>query len=187
MLQVPRNTVLLGTSAGVADERARQVEKIIDQLIGTTQLLRCAGTGRLVKQGISMMHVHVLWLLDEHGDLPMHQVSELLGIAFPNASGLIDRMEERGLVQRAHDPGDRRVVRVRIAASGRAALDEVQILQDDLAVAILGRLDDRQLERLSASLCDFRTALRTEADAHPGLFEAHQVHPTAHAMETGDS
>jgi len=114
----------------------------------------------------------------------MHAVAELLGISLPNTSGLIDRMEERGLVERVHDRDDRRVVRVLIAPPGRAALDEVQVVQDDLAVAVLDRLTDQQLERLAASVSDFRTALRAEADDRPGLFEACHRDSHPHSMET---
>jgi len=182
---VNRTAVPVETIAGDAPaERALRVETIIGELQGAAQLLRCAGTGRLVRQGVSMTHIHVLWLLDEHGELPMHEVAELLGLSLPNTSGLIDRMEERGLVERVHDRDDRRVVRVLIAPPGRAALDEVQLVKDDLAVAVLGRMTDQQLERLAGSVSDFRTALRAEADARPGLLEACQRDSNAHSMET---
>ena len=76
---------------------------------------RCAGTGRLVKAGVSMTHMHVMWLLQHHGDLSMSHLAELLDVSFSNATGIIDRMEERGLVERMRVPDDRRVVLVRIA------------------------------------------------------------------------
>lgn len=165
-----------GPATTIADEGRRDIARVIDELNGVTRLLRCASTGRLVRQGVSMTHVHVLWLLDEHGDLPMSQVAELVGVSDSNASGLIDRMVERGLVERVRVPDDRRVVRVRIAGGGRAALDEIQIIKDDLAIAILERLNDRRLERLRASLRDFRVAVRAESDANPSLFGTHHRH-----------
>jgi len=167
------------------DEGRRGIARVIAELNGVTQLLRCASTGRLVRQGVSMTHVHVLWLLDEHGELPMSQVAELVGVSDSNASGLIDRMEERGLVERVRVSDDRRVVRVRIVAGGRAALDEIQIIKDDLAIAVLERLSDRQLERLRASLRDFRAAVRAEAAASPGQFGSHHHHEQR--METSES
>ena len=80
--------------------------------------LRCAGTGRMVKAGISMTHLHILWVLEHHGDLPMSRLAELLDVSLSNATGLIDRMEERGLVERVRVPDDRRVVLVRASAEG---------------------------------------------------------------------
>ena len=41
---------------------------------------RCAGTARLVKAGVSMTHMHVMWLLQHHGDLPMSRMAEFLDV-----------------------------------------------------------------------------------------------------------
>ena len=84
---------------------------------------RCAGTGRLVKAGVSMTHMHVMWLLQHHGDLHMGQLAEFLDVSMSNATGIVDRMEERGLVERVRVPDDRRVVQVRPAPAGLQALE----------------------------------------------------------------
>lgn len=165
-------------TAVTGDDRRRQMTGIMDELNGSMRLLRCAATGRLVKQGVSMTHLHVLWLLEEHGELPMSRVAELLDVSLSNATGLADRMVERGLVERVRVPDDRRVVLIRLTAAGQAALADIQIMRQDLTLTILERLDDGQLERLHASLHDLRTAIRAEADANADLFEAHHRHPS---------
>jgi DNA-binding MarR family transcriptional regulator len=123
---------------------------------------RCAGTGRLVKAGVSMTHMHVMWLLQHHGELPMSRMAELLDVSFSNATGIVDRMEERGLVERVRVADDRRVVLVRIAAGGMAALEEIEALKQDRLQAILGHLDGAQLKRLAAALDDIRGAVFEE-------------------------
>ncbi len=123
---------------------------------------RCAGTGRLVKAGVSMTHMHVMWLLQHHGDLPMSRMAELLDVSLSNATGIVDRMAERGLVERVRVPDDRRVVLVRIAANGLAALDEMEAVKQDRLEAILSHLDAAQLERLATSLEDVRGAVLAE-------------------------
>ncbi len=123
---------------------------------------RCAGTGRLVKAGVSMTHMHVMWLLQHHGDLPMSRVADLLDVSFSNATGIVDRMEERGLVERVRVPDDRRVVLVRIADRGIQALEEIEAVKQDRLQAILGHLDDAQLVRLASALDDIREAVVAE-------------------------
>src|SRR6266849_1648807 len=76
------------------------VESIVDEIHRMIGSLRCAGTGRMVKAGISMTHLHILWVIEHHGELPMSRLAELLDVSLSNASGLIDRMEERGLIER---------------------------------------------------------------------------------------
>src|SRR6266567_2507805 len=80
------------------------VDSIVDQIHQVIGSLRCAGTGRMVKAGISMTHLHILWVLDHQGELPMSRLAELLDVSVSNATGLIDRMEERGLIERIRVP-----------------------------------------------------------------------------------
>ena len=108
------------TVAGEAPSR-RIAAGIHDMIAG----FRCAGTGRLVKAGVSMTHMHVMWLLQHHGDLTMSRLADLMDVSLSNATGIVDRMEERGLVERGRVPDDRRVVLVRIAAGGLQTLDTV--------------------------------------------------------------
>jgi hypothetical protein len=76
------------------------IDGVVDELHAMIGSLRCAGTGRMVKAGISMTHLHILWVLEHHGDMPMSRLADLLDVSVSNATGLIDRMEERGLVER---------------------------------------------------------------------------------------
>ena len=124
--------------------------------------LRCAGTGRMVKAGISMTHLHILWVLEHHGDLPMSRLAELLDVSVSNATGLIDRMEERGLVERVRVPDDRRVVIVRASAEGSRRRDEIEALKQDGMRSILERLTPDQLTRIHAAVGDLRAAVLDE-------------------------
>jgi DNA-binding MarR family transcriptional regulator len=147
-------------------------ERIVAELHRTIGTLRCAGTARLVRAGISMTHLHVLWMLQHHGDLSMSRVAELLDVSLSNATGIVDRMEERGLVERVRVAGDRRLVLVRPAPEGLRTLDDVETVKHDRLRAILGHLDGRQLKRLSQSFDDVIGALEAEGLPH----ESDHVH-----------
>src|SRR4051794_37890973 len=144
------------------DQIGAEIEEIVadfQQMIGS---LRCAGTGRMVKSGISMTHLHILWLLEHHGDVTMSHLAELLDVSFSNATGLIDRMEERGLVERVRVPEDRRVVLVRASATGDQVREEIEALKHDQIRTVLGRLDPPRLARMRAAVHDLRSALAAE-------------------------
>lgn len=124
--------------------------------------LRCAGTGRMVKAGISMTHLHILWILEHHGDLPMSRLAELLDVSVSNATGLIDRIEERGLVERVRVSDDRRVVIVRATAEGARQRDAIETLKQDRMRSILERLNADQLARVHGAIGDLRAAVIDE-------------------------
>jgi DNA-binding MarR family transcriptional regulator len=135
--------------------------------------LRCAGSQRLVRLGISMTHFHVLTLLRHHGPQPMGRLAEILDASMSSATGIIDRMEERGLVERVRVPDDRRVVLVRPTAAGEALVDEAELVRSELMTAALARLDVAQLEQLTRATADLAAALEAELaarhDAHPSV------------------
>ena len=137
-------------------------DAILTELEGTIRELRCASTERLVRTGVSMSNVHVLWLLEHHGAMPMSRLAELLDISLSNATGLIDRMAERGLVERTRVPDDRRLVLVRPAAGGRDALVEVEGTRRERMRSALARLDGPQLERALEAFRDIHAAVQAD-------------------------
>jgi DNA-binding MarR family transcriptional regulator len=149
------------------------VESIVDEVHRLIGSLRCAGTGRMVKAGISMTHLHILWVIEHHGELPMSRLADLLDVSLSNATGLIDRMEERGLVERVRVPDDRRVVIVRASPEGARMRDEIEAVKQDRMRSILGRLTPSQLERIIGAIGDLRGAMADEI----GLDDLHEHVP----------
>jgi DNA-binding MarR family transcriptional regulator len=139
------------------------VDAIVTELQAAIREMRCGSTERMVHQNLSMTHVHVLWLLEHHGAMPMSRLAELLGVSLSNATGLVDRMAERGLVERIRVPDDRRVVQVRPAAGGRLALEEDEVIRREQMRAILRRLTDEQRARALLAFRDIRSAIEAES------------------------
>ena len=129
---------------------------------GRSASLRCASTEKFVKAGISMTQIHVLRQLEQHGTMSMSRIAELLDVSLSNATGIIDRMAEHGLVERVRVPDDRRVVLVQPSDLGIQALDETEGIKLDRIRAICDRLDDVQLRRITQALGDLRVAIAAE-------------------------
>jgi DNA-binding MarR family transcriptional regulator len=144
-----------------AATRAALVRDIADDVARLSSHHRCAAARRVHHSGVSLGHLQILWILQEHGPMPVSRLADWLGIGAPNASGLLDRMEQRGLVDRSRDDDDRRVVLVRMTDAGRETIEEhdgwraelveqlVETLATDHLVALAGRL--RQLASRAAT------------------------------------
>src|SRR6266566_4551633 len=156
------DTAATSDTAAASDTTAEMIGRIVDGFHEIIGGFRCSGTGRLVKLGVSMTHMHVLWMLQHHGDLPMSRMADLLDVSFSNATGIVDRMEERGLVERVRVPDDRRVVLVRITDRGIQAIEETEAFKQDRLQEILSHLDEAQVTRLAAGLDDIRAAVIAE-------------------------
>jgi DNA-binding MarR family transcriptional regulator len=157
-------------------ERAELMTGIVSQFQAALGELRCVGSERLVRQGVSMSHLHLMSMLDRHGELPMSRIAELLDVSDSNATGLIDRMEERGFVERVRHPDDRRVVLVRVSDRGRELLGEVEVLGDDVIRRALNRLDDRQLKELASAISVVRAAIIDAAVSEPDTASHSHTH-----------
>jgi DNA-binding MarR family transcriptional regulator len=166
------------TPEGV-DARVRAAEEAIAGLGRAVSTLRCAGSQRLVRRGISMTHFHVLTLLRHHGEQPMGRLAEILDASMSSATGIIDRMEERGLVERIRVPDDRRVVMVRPTQAGLDLVDEAELVKSDPMRAALARLSIEELARLARATTDLGRALEEELAAAPERYSA--LTPCVHA------
>jgi len=176
MLHVMRTIPRPAAAAGAANEAAADVEAIVTEVAAWVGELRCASMGRLVQGTVSMSQMHVLWLLQHHGEMPMSRLAELLDVSLSNATGIIDRMAERGLVERVRVPDDRRVVRVRPAEEGLRAISVTESMKRDRMRAVIGRLPATERPIVAAALRSLRRALSAEVETAAGMGTVHQHH-----------
>ncbi len=91
-------------------------------------------------------------------------LSRALLVTAGNVTGLVDRAERDGVVERRPEPTDRRVARVWLTAAGRALIRELLPLQAKQVHALIGSLpeaDRRELRRLLGGLREHLRNVRT--------------------------
>jgi DNA-binding MarR family transcriptional regulator len=137
--------------------------------------LKCLGSERLLRQGISMAQLHVLHLVESHGEMPMGRLADMLDVSISNATGLIDRVEERGFVERTRVPSDRRMVMVRLTSNGHQMLDEIEAVQEQILRRVLDQLDPTQLAGVASAMADLRAAVVASLTG-PGSEAHHLAH-----------
>ena len=69
--------------------------------------------------GLTRAQSQVLKNLLSHGSMSSANLSRKLYMTPPNMTGIIDRLEKKGLVERIRNRGDRRVVLITLTESGR--------------------------------------------------------------------
>jgi DNA-binding MarR family transcriptional regulator len=118
---------------------------------------------------LSLVHVNVLGLLEADGAMPMRVLADALDVSQASATGIIDRMEQRGLVERLRDAEDRRVVRVALTAEGRRLVTGIAAERRDHLLALLDDLTD---DELAAFLVGVRAMRRARERRHAALHPA---------------
>ena len=161
-----------GDSTSAEQGNPASVEAILTEVSSWVSDLRCASMGRLVQGHVSMSHMHVLWLLQHHGAMTMSRLAELLDVSMSNASGIIDRMEEKGLIERVRVPDDRRLVLVRPAGDGLRALAQSETSKREGLRSVLGHLSAAERPVVLTAIRSLRRALSAEVGSEP----VHQHH-----------
>jgi DNA-binding MarR family transcriptional regulator len=160
-------------------DRLQLTDAIIAQLRASLRELRCMSGDRMRRSDVSFTHFHIVSMLDRHGEMPMSRLADMLDVSLSNTSGVIDRLEERGLVERLRVPDDRRVVLVRATDDGRRMLAEVEVLKDEMLKRVIGRLSDAQLDRAVRALQDIQAAAIAAFAEDPDLGRHDHVHDHA--------
>jgi len=150
-------------------------DELIDEIIAdfkrTTWAMKCAMSERLVRLGVSMAQFHIAVTLQRNGVTTMGRLADLLGVSLSNASGLIDRLEERGFVERTRVPEDRRIVMVRVTDAGTKLIEQNDALSDELMRDVLGRLSPDELPAIARATADVRAALEATNDVRASALQ----------------
>lgn len=94
----------------------------------------------------------VLAVLAEDGPLSQAEIGRRLGLDRNDVNGVLNRLEERSLVDRRADPADRRRNLVTATAAGLTHLEELQRHADDVQDELLAGLDGTERAQLHALL-----------------------------------
>lgn len=106
--------------------------------------------------GLSPVQCHVLHLIEPGQPMPMSRLAEALSCDASNVTGLVDRLESRGLVQRLPAPADRRVKVLDLTATGTRLRGELlrRMTGRRLPLSRLSADDQRALVRILERLLD---------------------------------
>ncbi len=132
----------------------------------TVALIKTADVARRVlsqvveKQDITLQQYNVLRILrGARGEpLPTLEIRERLIEPTPGITGLLDRLEAKGLVRRERCPSDRRQVHCWITAKGLAVLEELDAPMLEADERLSGRLAQMERKELIRLLSEVRAA-----------------------------
>jgi len=112
--------------------------------------------GKFGNYGLTPQQFGLLRFLWEEDGLTQVELSSRSQIDRTTIGGLIDRLEQSGLLKRLPHPEDRRAYRIYLTAAGKAMEAELAPLAEELHRAILEPLSPDEVDSLTAILRKLR-------------------------------
>ena len=113
----------------------------------------------LKPSGITVLQYTALTVLEQHEGLPAAQLARRSFVTAQSMADLVRALEQRGLIVRERNPGNRRELLIHLTDAGRQLLaehaDEVQALEQRM----VSGLTDRQVDQFRSALAEAWHAL----------------------------
>ena len=129
-------------------ERRRLLDEISVLEIRLLALGLPEQTSSLLDYDLTLQQIRAFAFILARGQTPISRLADALGIRPNVATGIIQRLVDRGLIERREDPDDRRVRLLSVTDRGLALIDELSGIVLAKGRELLDRLSDEQLRQL---------------------------------------
>jgi DNA-binding MarR family transcriptional regulator len=137
-----------------------QIKQLQDRVFET--LLRHHGLGDL--NGPQGRILFVLWGQD---GISITALGRQTSLAKTSLTGMLDRMEAKGLVERRSDPADRRQLRIGLTARARSLGESYRQVSRSMGEVFFPGFSDTEVQNLESMLDRILTNLQSREEAQP--------------------
>jgi DNA-binding MarR family transcriptional regulator len=113
-------------------------EETYNAVISTQRAIKQATLVLVSAQALTHPQYQALREIAKNGAMLMREISDAMLVTPANVTGIVDRLEEKGLITRKVSQGDRRATIVELTPEGRAVQERVAKKQGELVQRALG-------------------------------------------------
>jgi DNA-binding MarR family transcriptional regulator len=140
------------------------LDRIVEAIIYLVTESRRLSKDEASQYGVTPTQLSVLKLLQQIGDLSLGTLSREIGAHNSTVTGIVDRMEAAGLVERDRSEEDRRVWIIRLTAHGRRVAERAKVSPWELLRGALAALPPSDQERLTSILKKLVTHVTSQVE-----------------------
>ncbi len=138
--------------------------QLVAQLVESSRLLRNYIDHRAKSRGTTRAQWIVLFRLRQQEGLSQVDLADVLELQPISLVRLLDRLVEHGLLERRHDPRDRRANRLFLTPGGRQLVDDLDSLRDSIAIDVLQDIPAAAIETSLETLRDIKDRIKGLAE-----------------------
>jgi DNA-binding MarR family transcriptional regulator len=118
----------------------------------------------LYKGRITLPQFFILNFLHENNESKMTDMACFMRVTTAAMTGLVERLVKSGYCQRVFDPGDRRLIKIRLTAKGQALVRKVNHQRQQMIVKIFGMISEGERNTYLRILMRIRDILLQEKE-----------------------
>jgi MarR family transcriptional regulator, transcriptional regulator for hemolysin len=128
-------------------------------VIDTARLLRVETDKRARAHEMTRAQWGILIWLERQPGMSQKELAEFLEVEPITVARLIDRLEARGMVERRHDPKDRRIWRLHLLPPAWPVLREIDTQRREVTALLTGGMDQAQVTAMTEGLLHVKSIL----------------------------
>lgn len=165
--------------------RASEVsERVLGALRQIIRAIDVHSRKLVLEYGLTGTQLLILKVAGASGEVAVGEIAKRVSLSPATVTGVLDRLEKRGYVERTRDHEDKRRMMVRVTSGGKGALEGAPPLLQEHFVARFGELAEWEQTLLLSSLQRVAAMMETEEMKGEGLIVAEPL--SAAAQETVD-
>ena len=142
--------------------------QLVAQLVESSRLLRNYIDHRAKSRGSTRAQWIVLFRLRQQEGLSQVDLADVLELQPISLVRLLDRLVEHGLLERRHDPRDRRANRLFLTSTGRRLVDDLDSLRDSIALDVMHDIPAEAVQTSLETLRHIKDRIKASAE-HPDI------------------
>ena len=102
--------------------------------------------------GLTFPQLSVISILSKHGKQKVSEISEKMGLSDSTVSGILDRLEQKNMIERKRNKDDRRVVKIYLSEGSRKICHNFHQKKEKYFAQLLKKLTEKEIKEVIKGL-----------------------------------
>ncbi|HTX71417.1 MAG TPA: MarR family transcriptional regulator [Rectinemataceae bacterium] len=153
-------TIRTQTKSGTTSDRDELSFRIALQLREINAVVNARVATELASTGLTMPQITAIRLIAHGGEVSVSELCSQMNASPATVVGIIDRLEEGGIVVRRRDETDRRVVKLSLTSRGSRNADQARLVMGSCFARAFSTVELGKLQTVNDSLSEILNALQ---------------------------
>ncbi len=140
------------TRGNLKMSKIESISQIINLNRNFNRTLRHEFHDLMQNSGFTLPQLSVISILAKNGEQKVSDISEKMGLSDSTVSGILDRLEQKGIIERKRDKDDRRVVKIYLIKGSQPICREFHRKREKYFAGLLKMLSEQEINDIIKGL-----------------------------------